>query len=66
MKTRKIIELNTNNDFEKIIEARNILLKQMYEQPFCKHTVTVPLSDGSTFKMQVCPRSETSHLDIFD
>lgn len=64
MKTTKMVTVYADNDYERIIEAKKLILKMMYEQPFCKHTITVPLDNGTIFKMQVCPRSETCHLDI--
>lgn len=58
MKTRKIIETKCINDFDAIAQAQEVLFQAVKEQPFCKHTVTIELSNGKIFQMYVYPRLE--------
>ena len=59
MKTRRIIKTTASNDFEAIIEAQKVLMETARKQPFCKHTITVQLSNGNFFQMWIAPHQET-------
>ena len=61
MKTRKIVKTEAKSDFEAICEAKNLLMNMIITQPYCKHTVTVELSNGKTFQMWASPRLERKH-----
>ena len=58
MKTRKIIETKCINDLDAVLQAQEVLFKAVQEQPYCKHTVTVELSNGKIFQMYANPRFE--------
>ena len=58
MKTRKYIESKAKNDYKRILEAQTLLLESIRKQPFCRHTVTVQLSNGETIELFANPRWE--------
>ncbi len=58
MKTRKYVKSNAKNDFERIIEAHKLLEEAIRKQPYCKHTITVELSNGKIFQILASPRLE--------
>ena len=59
MKTRTIYKTTATNDIEAIIMAQELLMETARKQPFCKHTITVELSNGDIFKMWIAPHQET-------
>ena len=59
MKTRKTTEIKCINDFDAMLQAQEMLIKAVQEQPYCKHTITVELSNGNMFQIYANPRIET-------
>ncbi|MBR4461306.1 MAG: hypothetical protein IKS51_01825 [Erysipelotrichaceae bacterium] len=58
MKTRTIIKTKASNDIEAIFKAQELLMETARKQPFCKHTITVELSNGKLFQMWIAPHQE--------
>lgn len=58
MKTRKIYKSEASNDFERICEAKSKLMELIITQPYCKHTISVELSNGKIFQLSASPRLE--------
>ena len=56
MKTRKTIKTECVNDLDAVLKAQEILCKMVQKQPYCKHTVSVELSDGRIFELYANPR----------
>ena len=55
MKTRRIIRIEANTDFELIIEANRIVAEYVRHHPKEKATCTVPLSNGTYYTATATP-----------
>lgn len=60
MKTRKTIEIKCVNDLEVISKAQDLLLRAVEKQPYCKHIVTVTLSNGASLELFAIPNYSKS------
>ena len=55
MKTRRIIRIEENTDFELILEANRIVSEYVRHHPKEKATCTVPLSNGTYYTATATP-----------
>ncbi len=58
MRTRKYVESKAHNDYERILEGQTLLMESIQKQPFCKHTVTIQLSNGEKIQLFANPHFE--------